>query len=120
MRKKLGLLLAGLLTSGIIAAHAADKPDAKKLSDVETLELQVAQKDLVIAQLQQQVLQLSAQVLQDKSAEAQSKMAAAKDEIAKAHNGLLVQFKPDGEPFLIDNPLKKAELQAPTSVVPKK
>jgi hypothetical protein len=120
MKKKLGLLLAGLLTSGIMAAHAADKPDAKKLSDVETLKLQVAQKDLVIAQLQQQVLQLSAQVLQDKSSEAQSKMAAAKEEIAKAHEGSLVQFKPDGEPFLVDNPLKKAALLPSTPAVPKK
>jgi hypothetical protein len=109
--KKISALIIGLTLASVMAAHATDKPDAKKLNDSETLKLQIAQKDLVIAQLQQQILQLSAQVLQGKELEAQSKMAAAKDEITKAHAGELVQFKPDGTPFLIDNPLKTTPLK---------
>lgn len=102
------LLFAGLPIHAI--AQQKQKPD-DKLSETETLKLQVAQKDLVINQLQQQILQLSAEVLQEKSQEANSKMMAAKSEVTQTHKGMVVQFKPDGEPYLLDNPLTAPEMK---------
>jgi outer membrane murein-binding lipoprotein Lpp len=109
MNKIVTCILAGGIATGIAAAQTPKHDE--KLSDVETLKLQVAQKDLVINQLQQQILQLSAEVLQEKSQEANSKMTAAKSEVTQVHKGMVVQFKPDGEPYLLDNPLTAPEMK---------
>jgi hypothetical protein len=111
VNRKLLVFVVGLLL--LSTAYAADKPDQKKLSDIETYKLQLAQKDLVIAQLQQQILQLSAQVVQAKETDAQLKMTAVKDEVTTSHPGMLVQFQPDGTPVLAVNPLKATAEKQP-------
>lgn len=86
-----------------LAAPEMTKPaddKADKLSDVEQLKLQLAQKDLVIAQLQSQLLQMSSKLLTDQSTASQTKMASERDEISKAHGGAQVLFDPTGLPYL--------------------
>lgn len=110
MNKRQWIGLLGFVLLGVSAVALQAKSD-EKLSEVDTLKLQVAQKDLVINQLQQQILQLSAEVLQEKSQEANSKMMAVKAEVGKTHNGMVIQFKPDGEPYLLDNPLTAPQMK---------